>query len=70
MRKPWGAPEVPFVLGEGTGDFLLPRFELGGGWQRWQGLWEGGSTVYHAVPAAGSAGFKGTLIIFRNMERD
>lgn len=40
-EEAWGAPEVSFVLGEGTGDFLLPWFELGGGWQSWQGLWEG-----------------------------
>lgn len=29
------ASGAPFVLGEGTGDFLPPRFELGGGWQGW-----------------------------------
>lgn len=57
-----GAPEVPFVLGEGTGDFLPPRFELGGGWQSWQGLREGGSAAaYQPVPAAGSGDFKGVL---------
>lgn len=36
-----GAPEVPFVLGEGTGDFLPPRSELGEGWQSWQDLQDG-----------------------------
>lgn len=64
-----GAPEVPFVLGEGTGDFLPPRFELGVEWQSWQGLRKGGSTAprsppggaaaYQPMPAAGSGDFKG-----------
>lgn len=61
---------MPFVLGEGTGDFLPPKFELGGGWQRWQGLWERGSTAYHAVPAAGSMGFKSMFLTSRNVEGD
>lgn len=63
-----GAPEVPFVLGEGTGDFLPLRFELRGGWQSWQGLREGGaqpppprggSAAYQPTPAGGSGDFKG-----------
>lgn len=79
-----GAPEVPFVLGEGTGDFLPPRFELGGGWQGWQGLQEGGKRSPPRPPgwcgslsARASCGkwgfqrrFESALVIFRNPGRD
>ena len=81
-----GAPEVPFVLGEGTGDFPPLRFEFEGGWQSWQGLRQGGSAAhciplgsaaaYQAMPAAGSGDFKGvskaksTLFVFRHLGRD